>query len=171
MKFADSLFPTSFNDPRDVTFLQVSPPGRVFEDFDKERERFVMTTNAFLLLLDFLNRNFQKTLDQMSPRVNPFEARNPGERVDIGNNFFIESEGGVVQKQVLEERKEYKLYITFNYQSIPRRTFVFLQYEKPEKSDFIEIPVTPALKMASQIEQIKYLFRVQTICPPKKRRV
>ena len=76
----------------------------------------------------FLKRNFQKMLDQMSPRIKAFELWKPGERVNIGNNFFIESEGGVAQKQLLEDRKEYKLYITVNYQSIAKKIFALLQY-------------------------------------------
>jgi hypothetical protein len=152
----------------EIVFLQVSPPGGVFEKLDKDSKRIVMTLGAYYRLLKFFYTDYQECLENINMYRNQYET-NAGVRCRAHSSTTHGGPGGGYSMYILDSHPQH-----FDLQVVcileeSNKVAVYLYYNFKD-SVHLELPIAPMLKLASQVDKLKGLLQFYDEFQQRKKR-
>lgn len=111
---------------RDLVYLKVSPCGKAFESYDRERNRLVMTLPAYLELLRFFKNEYRLVLNRMeSDRRNMTKGK---EWMPLISNVCFRGPADTVYNIVLDSSNSFCLNLTVTNRFDAGKKMIMLQY-------------------------------------------
>lgn len=148
--------PGSGNVHRDVAYLRVSPPGKAFEPYDKEKNKLAITVNAYLKLLQFFKSEYHLVDNRMeSDYKNMLEKK---QWLPLGPTISFKGGADIEFKLILDHSNAFNLELVivkkFDYGG---KRSIYLQYTDTSMGR-ISLPGSVMVELSKDLPYISSLL-------------
>lgn len=111
---------------KDMVYLQVSPPGKAFEPYEKEKHKLAITLSAYIELLKFFKSDFRLLDNRMESDYK--RMNNLKECLPLKQNFSFRGKADIEYKQCLDQSNNFNLDLVITKSGDQGRKNISLQY-------------------------------------------
>ena len=163
----DKIFEDRGDDPRNVAYVQVCPPGNKFLPYDKEKIRMVYSVEAFLNIL----RVFRAEFDAWELKVEEMKRRmdTAKEKITYDGCISFKGPAEMYLMAIVEESSSYQLKLDFIYKHAMNKKHCIIHYTIPEY-ETLNLPPLPIYQLTINLDQITKILMYKESTPGKRRR-
>lgn len=152
---------------KDIVFVQVTGPGKAFEKFDLEKHKIIITSKAYVSLLEF----FQKEWPLLQTRIETdyHDMKNKNEWKSYGPTLSFRGGADIVFKYPLDTTASYSLEFVVVKKFDSGKTNISLQYVH-EQMGSCHLPPVSMMKLAQDYALLTGLCDYKEPSPSKRNR-
>lgn len=118
--------PGGNNVRQDMAYLKVSSPGRIFDTYEKEKQKIPITLSAYLELLKFFKMEYRLVDNHMESDFKKMNEQK--ECLTLRQNFSFKGKADIEFKQCLDQSNAFNLDLLMTKCSDTGKKTVTLQY-------------------------------------------
>lgn len=140
---------------KEVVFLHVASPGKVFEKFDQEKYKLVMTAKAYFRLLDFFKSEWQLVVKRIESDYQDIKAKK--EWIQINPSVSFRGSADIIFKLPLDSTNTFALDMVVTKRFDTGKTNIMLTYTD-ETLGSVHLPPFPMVHLAQDMAYLTSLF-------------
>lgn len=145
MHIVDQMFAERPNFPKDVAFLQISPPATVFATYQEEAQTFVLTIAAYLKMLEMFRSDYHLVMKRMDSDV--AKIKDQTDWVKLTPTIQTTTISNIVYKNTIDIANNFNLDLVVIRNVESNQTNAFLKYTDDSMGS-IALPVLTAVNMS-----------------------
>lgn len=139
---------------KDVAYLRVSPCGKAFESYDREKNRLVMTLSAYMELLKFFKSEYRLVCNRMDSDYKKMSER--AEWISLCPSISFRGSADTTYSMVLDSSNTFCLMLIITHRFEHNRRSIMLQYTDDTMGQ-LSLPGSVMEEMASNQHYLESL--------------
>lgn len=154
--------------PKDLVFIQVSQPTKKFEHFDSEKQKIVITVDAYFRLLEFFKNEWPVMLKRIDSDFEELKSKQEWKK--YSSSISYRGLGDISFTLPLDATKTFALELSIVKDTDTGKMVIMLAYTDSLLGN-CPLPLLPMLQLSQDLACLKTLYKHREGMPIKKKRL